>query len=47
MVFDADSIAAPNLVKATRSALSSGADAVQCRYDLQNSGMAGGSHFAL
>ena len=41
MVFDADSIAASNLVSATRTALSHGADAVQCRYDLQNSGMAG------
>lgn len=35
LVVDADSIASPNLIAAIRTALESGADAVQCRYELE------------
>lgn len=34
MVIDADSIASPNLISATRAALEAGAEATQCRYGL-------------
>lgn len=35
LVVDADSIASPNLIAATCAALASGADATQCRYELE------------
>jgi cellulose synthase/poly-beta-1,6-N-acetylglucosamine synthase-like glycosyltransferase len=35
LVIDADSIVSPNLVSATRAALEEGAEATQCRYELE------------
>lgn len=35
LVMDADSIASANLIRATRAALETGAEAVQCRYELE------------
>jgi cellulose synthase/poly-beta-1,6-N-acetylglucosamine synthase-like glycosyltransferase len=38
LVVDADSVAAPNLIAAVSAAFASGAEAVQCRYQVSNSG---------
>lgn len=35
LIVDADSVASPNLISATRNALEQGADATQCRYELE------------
>lgn len=35
LVLDADSVASPNLIAATRMALEAGAEATQCRYELE------------
>ena len=38
LVVDADSIAAPNLIESVSTALASGAEALQCRYQVANAG---------
>jgi cellulose synthase/poly-beta-1,6-N-acetylglucosamine synthase-like glycosyltransferase len=38
LVIDADSVVSPNLIAVTRAALAEGADATQCRYELESPG---------
>ena len=37
LVIDADSVVSPNLIRSVQSALSAGAEAVQCRYEMESS----------